>query len=117
MQIVRKQMSVQLSSIDELRRLSIELRQLQGERGKRLRARNDLLTYASTIEIPTAPQSINADSDREEFTPAVGNFGAHHLLWLKCLQQVEDGKIKRLMGYMPPGSCKSLFTSVVFPTH
>jgi len=30
---------------------------------------------------------------------------------------VEDGKIKRLMGFMPPGSAKSTYTSVVFPTH
>lgn len=44
-------------------------------------------------------------------------FGAHHLLWLDCLQQVEDGKIKRLMGLMPPGSAKSIYSSVVFPTH
>lgn len=44
-------------------------------------------------------------------------FGAHHLLWLDCLQQVEDGKIKRLMGLLPPGSGKSIYTSVVFPTH
>lgn len=44
-------------------------------------------------------------------------FGAHHLLWLDCLQKVEDGKIKRLMGLLPPGSGKSIYTSVVFPTH
>lgn len=44
-------------------------------------------------------------------------FGAHHLLWLDCLQQVEDGKIKRLLGLLPPGAGKSIFTSVVFPTH
>lgn len=49
--------------------------------------------------------------------PIQGKFGAHHLLWLECLQQVEDGKIKRLMGLMPPGSAKSTYTSVVFPTH
>jgi len=29
---------------------------------------------------------------------------------------VADGKIKRLMGMMPPGSAKSTYTSVVFPT-
>lgn len=44
-------------------------------------------------------------------------FGAHHLLWLDLLQQVEDGKIKRLLGLLPPGSGKSVYTSVVFPTH
>jgi predicted phage terminase large subunit-like protein len=39
------------------------------------------------------------------------------LLWLSLLQQVEDGKIKRLMGLMPPGCGKSVYTSVVLPTH
>lgn len=38
-------------------------------------------------------------------------------MWLKCLQDIEDGKIKRLMGLMPPGSGKSIYTSVVFPAH
>jgi predicted phage terminase large subunit-like protein len=36
---------------------------------------------------------------------------------MDCLQQIEDGKIKRLLGLFPPGAGKSLFTSVVFPTH
>jgi len=36
---------------------------------------------------------------------------------MKCLQDVEDGKIKRLMGLWPPGAGKSIFSSVVFPTH
>lgn len=49
--------------------------------------------------------------------PVQGKFGAHHLLWLNCLQQVEDGTIPRLMGLMPPGSAKSTYSSVVFPTH
>ncbi len=69
------------------------------------------------IEIPTAPHSIDLDDERETFEPLKSQFGAHHLLWLECLQQVEDGKIKRLMGLMPPGSGKSIYSSVVFPTH
>jgi len=100
----------------EVQRLSGELRDLQTERRKRFRAKNDLLTYASIIDIPTRP----ADSDEEEkerFVPIPKAFGAHHLLWLKCLQDVEDGKISRLLGLMPPGSAKSLYSSVCFPTH
>lgn len=75
------------------------------------------MTYASSIEIPTAPHSTDDDDEREKFIPIKGNFGAHHLLWLDCLQKVEDGEIKRLLGLMPPGSAKSVYTSVVFPTH
>jgi predicted phage terminase large subunit-like protein len=44
-------------------------------------------------------------------------FGKHQLLWLNCLQRVQDGEITRLMGLMPPGSAKSTYTSVVFPVH
>ncbi len=67
------------------------------------------------ISIPTAPR--NTDPDTEEFETIKGVFGAHHLLWLKCLQDVADGKIKRLLGMMPPGAGKSIYTSVVFPTY
>src|ERR1700721_612999 len=111
--------SVGPNSISELRRLSNELKILQDERQKRLRARNSLLTYASSIEIPTVPTnaSIEEDREREEFIAAPKHFGAHHLLWIDCLQKVEDGQIKRLMGLMPPGSAKSTYTSVVYPTH
>jgi len=101
---------------EELHQLSGELRGLQQERQKRLRAKTDLLTYASIIDIPGSPVSA-ASEDREQFLPIREQFGKHHLLWLRCLQDVEDGKIKRLMGLMPPGSAKSTYTSIVFPTH
>ena len=83
------------------------------ERQKRLRARNDLLTYASSIEIPGAPRG---GDDSDDFVPIKEGFGAHHLLWLDCLQKVADGKIKRLLGMWSPGSAKSSYTSIVFPT-
>jgi predicted phage terminase large subunit-like protein len=78
-----------------------------------------LLTYASVIEIPTVPShnSIDDDQDTEKFQPLLKRFGAHHLLWLDCLQKVEDGQIKRLLGMWPPGTSKSTYSSVVFPTH
>src|ERR1700743_959763 len=103
------------SSTSELIKLSNELKSLQTERQKRLRAKNDLLTYESIISIPSGPIREDAPDEVEEFKPRKHLFGAHHLLWLDCLQQVEDGKIKRLMGLMPPGSAKSIYTSVVFP--
>lgn len=74
------------------------------------------MTYASSIEIPGAPGSIEEAGD-DKIIAVPAKFGAHHLLWLNCLQQVEDGTIKRLMGLMPPGSAKSVYSSVVFPTH
>jgi predicted phage terminase large subunit-like protein len=95
------------------------LKSLQSERLKRERAKRDLLTYTSLINIPSGPirDDSNEEAEVEEFRPRKRLFGAHHLLWLECLQKVADGKIKRLLGMMPPGSAKSIYTSVVFPTY
>jgi predicted phage terminase large subunit-like protein len=75
-----------------------------------------LVTFASAIEIPGAPVRPE-DELCEEFRPVEAAFGRHQLLWLSCLQRVQDGEIKRLMGLMPPGSAKSTYTSIVFPVH
>jgi predicted phage terminase large subunit-like protein len=111
-----QQRSLPQNSISELRKLSQELKDLQNEKLKRERAKNDLLTYASIIEIPTSPVKLD-DEACDQFIPAPKNFGKHHLLWLECLQKVEDGEIKNLLGMWPPGAGKSIYTSVVFPTH
>lgn len=40
---------------------------------------------------------------------------AHHLLLIEHLEALERGDILRLMIWMPPGSAKSTYTSVLFP--
>lgn len=110
------QTSLPQSLRKELQTLSGELTSLQRELTGRERAKTDLLTYISSIDVPGKPVSPD-DIDCEEFTPVETGLGAHHLLWISCLQQVADGKIKNLMGLMPPGSAKSTYTSVVFPTY
>jgi predicted phage terminase large subunit-like protein len=40
---------------------------------------------------------------------------AHHRFLLRNLDLVAEGKIKRLLVLMPPGSAKSTYTSVIFP--
>jgi hypothetical protein len=40
---------------------------------------------------------------------------AHHRFLLNNLDQIADGKIKRLLVLMPPGSAKSTYASVIFP--
>ncbi|MDO9338110.1 MAG: hypothetical protein Q7T61_17070 [Caulobacter sp.] len=39
---------------------------------------------------------------------------AHHRLWIEKLEAVERGEIRRLMGFMPPGSAKSTYAVDVF---
>lgn len=53
--------------------------------------------------------AIEALSDTE-YTPA-----RHHQLLIEKLTAVADGKIKRLMVLMPPGSAKSTYASMIFP--
>jgi predicted phage terminase large subunit-like protein len=114
--MVHRERLTEPSSTDELLILSNELRELQREREKRSRAKTDLLTYASSIDIPGAPLRDTVD-DSDDIVVVRSAFGAHHLLWIDCLQKVEDGKIKRLMGLFPPGCGKSVYSSIVFPTH
>lgn len=84
------------------------------EEKKRRETRKSLHKFARYINIPGAP--VNNDEDCEEFyrdnvTPA-----EHHDLIMTKLQEVADGNIKNLMLFMPPGSAKSTYASVVFPT-
>ena len=86
---------------------------LRSDAGKRREERNNavnnLQNFVDLIDIPGVP-AAGVD-------PLKPRLGAHHIHWLKCLQRVEDGEIKRLMGLMPPGSAKSTYTSIVFPVH
>jgi len=92
----------------------VQLRSKRKQRGQRHElARTDLRTFAASIDIPGVP----GPRDGEGVRLGDARFGKHHLLWLDCLQQVEDGEIKRLLGLMPPGSAKSTYTSMLFPAH
>jgi predicted phage terminase large subunit-like protein len=42
---------------------------------------------------------------------------AHHRLVINALDQVERGEIKNLMLFLPPGSAKSTYASVLFPPY
>jgi predicted phage terminase large subunit-like protein len=75
-----------------------------------------LRTFAAAVDIPGVPRR-SEDATGNASRPFKPRFGRHHLLWLDCLQRVEDGEIKRLMGLMPPGSAKSTYTLVLFPVH
>jgi predicted phage terminase large subunit-like protein len=77
-------------------------------------AAESLTAYANAIEIPGRPAV--ADPDGWLFDPIETTLAAHHLLQLRHLEAVAIGEIRRLMVFMPPGSAKSTYTSVVFPT-
>ena len=55
-------------------------------------------------------ESLDAWAEWNHFTPA-----KHHKLINSKLEAVERGEIKRLAIFMPPGSAKSTYASVLFP--
>lgn len=85
------------------------------EERRRRKARDDLNAYCRYIEIPGAP--VNADDpDCEQFYPDNVVPAEHHELLNRTLMKVESGEIPRLMVFMPPGSAKSTYGTVTFPT-
>lgn len=80
----------------------------------RRQARDDLNAYCRYIEIPGAP--INDDPDCEEFYPDTVTPAEHHELINRTLMRVERKELRRVMIFMPPGSAKSTYGTVVFPT-
>ncbi|WP_169337076.1 phage terminase large subunit [Algicola sagamiensis] len=77
-------------------------------------ASRSLDAYCRYIEIPGVP--VNDDDDCELFYPDNVEPAQHHQLINQSLEKVESGEIKRLMVFMPPGSAKSTYATVVFPT-
>jgi predicted phage terminase large subunit-like protein len=78
-------------------------------------ARRHLSDFCGLIEIPGAP--IDDDSDAEDlvYRPIERPQAIHHRLLIEKLEAVERGDVPRLMVFMPPGSAKSSYASVVFP--
>lgn len=82
------------------------------ERKLQLNARDSLNAYCGYIEVPGIPIS----EEGEEFYPERVIPAEHHKLINARLEDVASGKIKRLMIFCPPGSAKSSYASVIFPT-
>jgi predicted phage terminase large subunit-like protein len=80
----------------------------------RRRARLGLVDYAGAIEIPGKPATDNPDE--EFFKPVETTTALHHRLLLSALEEVSSKRHGRLMVLMPPGSAKSTYASVVFPS-
>src|SRR5438309_8590563 len=57
-----------------------------------------------------ARRSLTGFAKLVGFEPA-----AHHRLLIESLEKVATGKVPRLMIFMPPGSAKSTYASILFP--
>jgi predicted phage terminase large subunit-like protein len=81
---------------------------------RRRRARVSLVDYALAIDVPGRP--VSNDLDEWVFHPVETGTADHHALLMRTLEEVEAGSVKQLMVFMPPGSAKSTYVSVVFTT-
>lgn len=68
----------------------------------------------TTIDVPGAPLN-DTDPECEEFYPETITPARHHRLLCEVLQRVAEGKYRRVMLFLPPGSAKSTYASVCFP--
>jgi predicted phage terminase large subunit-like protein len=78
-------------------------------------ARNSLVEFAQAIDVPGKP--VSEDPDEWLFEPVETVVAAHHVLLMDTLDKVHTREIRNLMVFMPPGSAKSTYASVVFPTY
>lgn len=92
--------------------LHVSPQQAASELLRRRRARQSLVEYARYIDVPGAPVSDEDDECGVIETP----LAAHHILTLDALQRCIEKPYGRLMIFMPPGSAKSTYASVVAPS-
>lgn len=81
---------------------------------KRRKARASLIEYAKYIEVPGAPQS--AEEDEENFKPVETVLAKHHELILGVTQRCIERHSGRSMLFLPPGSAKSTYATIVAPS-
>lgn len=78
--------------------------------------RRSLSHFCGLIEIPGAPVEADDDFDNAQpFQPIRRPQAAHHKVLIDLLEAVERGEVLRSMIFMPPGSAKSTYASVIFP--
>lgn len=81
---------------------------------RRRKARESLIGFSNSIDIPGKPVS---DSENEWlFRPVETTVAAHHRLIMQAMQKAIETPYGRLMLLLPPGSAKSTYASRVAPT-
>lgn len=78
-------------------------------------AQNSLAEFAQAIDVPGRP--VSEAEDEWLFADVEAVTAAHHILLMNTLDRVLDGEINNLMVFMPPGSAKSTYASVVMPAY
>ncbi len=88
--------------------------QIYREMALRKQAMNDLVAFSSVITVPGKPFD-EEDEDCGTFYPIDLPIATHHRLIMTKAQECIDKHQGRLMLFLPPGSAKSTYASVVLP--
>lgn len=103
--------------------------QVAAELLRRQRARASLVEFSQAIEIPGVPLldiedeedpltgklKSSAERIRVAYAPVEERVALHHLLLMQAIQRCIETPRGRLMVFMPPGSAKSTYGSVIAP--
>jgi predicted phage terminase large subunit-like protein len=81
---------------------------------RRRRARASLTDYAKYVEVPGAP--VTDAVDEESFRPVETVVASHHALICEATQRCIERRNGRTMLFLPPGSGKSTYATVVGST-
>lgn len=81
---------------------------------RRRKARDSLVAYSQSIEIPGAP--LTDDPDEWLFKPIETAAAKHHVVTMEAIERCIRADFGRLMIFEPPGSAKSTYASVVATT-
>ena len=92
--------------------MTLTRQQAAAELLARRKARASLVEYARYIDVPGAPVTDESD----ECPSVETHLAAHHILILQAAQRCIEKPHGRLMLFMPPGSAKSTYGSVVVPS-
>lgn len=82
---------------------------------RRRGARSGLIGYARYIDVPGAP--LDGNEDCENFATLDTQLARHHELILQATERCISRHRGRTMLFLPPGSAKSTYATVVAPTH
>lgn len=82
---------------------------------RRREARKSAKGFARYVQVPGAP--ANDNDETEDFLPAETVLAHHHELILDAADRCIDRHNGRLMIFMPPGSAKSTYGSVIIPAY
>jgi predicted phage terminase large subunit-like protein len=95
--------------------MSVTALEAARELQRRRTARESAIAFAEVVDVPG--RAVEDDDETEPLTPVETKLALHHKLILREMEDCAERDTGRLMLFLPPGSAKSTYASVVFPAH